>query len=197
MEKDSVLIKKILHGNLKAFRYLIDSHQRLVAHIVYRIVSNSADQEEICQEVFIKVYQNLSSFKFESKFSTWIGRIAYNTTVNYIRKEKLPLFDDIHTRTERESKMEDIDRMADIKSENPTPEEVVESIDRSMLIQKQIKNLPTPFRTILTLYHLEQMSYNEIGEIMNLPESTVKSYLFRGRKKLKEVLVNELQGEEI
>ncbi len=197
MEKDRVVIKKILQGNLRAFRLLIDSHQRLVAHIVYRMVSNAEDQEEICQEVFIKVYQNLSKFKFESKLSTWIGRIAYHTTVNHIRTEKLPLYDDIYTQTEKDSKVEEIDRMASIKSENPTPEEVVEAIDRDMLIQKQIENLPAPFRTILTLYHLEQMSYEEIGEIMNLPEGTVKSYLFRGRKKLKEVLVNELQGEEI
>ena len=197
LEKDSTLIKKILQGNLRAYRHLIDLHQRLVAHIVYRLVSNAEDQEEICQEVFIKVYQNLSKFKFESKLSTWIGRIAYNTTINYIRKEKLPLYNDIAIPTEKESEGEKIDHMASIKSANPTPEEFVESIDRNRLIHKQIENLPAPFRTILTLYHLEQLSYGEIGEIMNLPEGTVKSYLFRGRKKLKEVLANELQGEEI
>ncbi len=197
MEKDRVLINKILRGDLKAFQKLIESHQRLVAHIVYRLVSNSEDQEEICQDVFIKVHQNLSKFKFESKLSTWIGRIAYNTTLNFMRKERLPLIDDMNSKSDRNTAIEDVDRMASIKSNYPTPEEFVESLDRNMFIQTQIENLPAPFRAILTLFHLEEMSYQEIGEIMDLPEGTVKSYLFRGRKKLKGILATTLQGETI
>jgi len=197
LEKDRVLIKKILRGNLKAFHHLIELHQRLVAHIVYRMVTVTEDQEEICQEVFIKVYQNLSKFKFESKLSTWIGRIAYTTTLNYIRKERIPLLDDINIQTEKDSGIEGVDRLALLKSESPTPEAVMESLDRNRFIHKQVEKLPAPFRTILTLFHLEEMSYQEIGEILNMPEGTVKSYLYRGRKKLKEILAKELQGEII
>jgi RNA polymerase sigma-70 factor (ECF subfamily) len=84
-----------------------------------------------------------------------------------------------------------------IHTGDPSPLEKIETRDISNLINKNIEKLPTPYITIITLYHLEQMSYQEIAEIMNLPEGTVKSYLFRGRKKLKESLVKELEGEEI
>ena len=193
MEKDRILIKKVLRGNLKSFQELIKSHQRLVAHVVFRMVSNREDQEEICQEVFIKVYQNLSQFKFESKLSTWIGRIAYNTALNYMRKEKVTLMDDLRSETDHGT--DHANTLALLESDTPTPDQLTESHDRFSIIHKQMKKLPAIQRTILTLFHLEQMSYQEIGEIMHLPEGTIKSYLFRGRKKLKDVLVQELEGE--
>jgi RNA polymerase sigma factor (sigma-70 family) len=197
-DQDKLLVNKILNGDLKAFHSLVELYQKLVFHIVFRLISNKVDQEEVCHEIFIKVYENLSGFKFDAKLSTWIGRIAYHTTLNFLRKEKLPLLGDLTAPAAGDGNSQEEPQDTVIyKSESPTPEEIVESLDRSLLIQKQLDLLPAPFRTILTLYHLDQMSYQEIGKIMDLPEGTVKSYLFRGRKKLKEVLVRELQGEEL
>jgi RNA polymerase sigma-70 factor (ECF subfamily) len=173
-------------------------YQKLVVHIVFRLISRQEDREEICQEVFIKVYQNLSGFKFQSKLSTWIGKIAYTTTINYLRKEKIQGYTEIKN-SSNNIENEDVycDPIDRIQSDDLNPAETIERQDISKIIHKKIKQLPTPYQTIVTLYHLEQMSYQEIAEIMDLPEGTVKSYLFRGRKKLKESLVQELEGEEI
>jgi RNA polymerase sigma-70 factor (ECF subfamily) len=176
----------------------VERYEKLVVHVVFRLLSRQEDREEICQEVFIKVYQNLAGFKFQSKLSTWIGKIAYTTTINFLRKEKIPL------NGEQKNIFEDRDN-EDIRnnhnetvhSDYPSPLEIIEKQDMTVLIQKKIEQLPAPYQTIITLYHLEQMSYHEIAEIMELPEGTVKSYLFRGRKKLKDLLVLELEGEEI
>jgi RNA polymerase sigma-70 factor (ECF subfamily) len=198
VDKDKILSEKIIHGDLKAFRSLIEAYQKLVAHIVFRLVSNPADQEEICHEIFIKVYQSLPGFKFEAKLSTWIGRIAYNMTINHMRKEKIPLFGDIITDHMPQDENDGEKRGLElIDSAHPAPDEIVEAHDRNLLIQRQLNQLPAPYRIILTLFHLEQMSYQEIGSILDLPEGTVKSNLYRGRKKLKEGLIKELQGEEI
>jgi len=198
LETDRTLINRILGGNLNAFKDLVESYQKLVVHVVFRLISRQEDREEICQEVFIKVYQNLSGFKFQSKLSTWIGRIAYTTTINYLRKAKIQ--GNIEFRNSpNNNEIEDNnhDPLVMIHSDDLNPIETVERQETSKLIHKNIEKLPSPYQTIITLYHLEQMSYQEISEIMDLPEGTVKSYLFRGRKKLKESIEKELQGEEI
>ena len=197
MESDRIIVQKILSGDLNSFQRLIEMYQKLVVHVVFRLVSGKEDREEICQEVFIKVYQNLSGFKFQSKLSTWIGKIAFTTTINYLRKYKIQHDDEKKTyltMNEDENSYDPIDK---IHSDLPSPLEWMERENISALIQKNIEKLPTPYQTMITLYHLDQMSYQEIAEIMELPEGTVKSYLFRGRKKLKDLLVLELEGEEI
>ena len=198
LDKEQILVKKILRGNLNDFRELIENYQKLVGHIVFRLVHQPETREEIAQEVFIKVYQNLANFKFQSKLSTWIGRIAYNTTINYLRKEKIPLYEDIKPVQGIANTNEAYtDPLKSVEDKDSSPVDYIEERDRADLLKKQVEKLPVPYRTIITLYHLEQMSYQEISEIMDMPEGTVKSYLFRARKKLKDLLVSELQGEEI
>lgn len=196
MKTEQELVQTILGGDLNIFRQLIDKYQKLVVHIVFRLSSNPEDREEICQEVFIKVYQNLAGFKFQSKLSTWIGKIAYTTTINYLRKQKnmKPVNQIIH---DGNGNGESYDSLEFTPSTVLTPLQELEKDDMALLVQQKIKQLPPPYQTIITLYHLDQMSYQEISEIMELPEGTVKSYLFRGRKKLKELLVIELEGEEL
>jgi RNA polymerase sigma factor (sigma-70 family) len=182
------LVKKTLAGNKKAFESIIKRHQRLVSHIVFRMIHNPADQEDVCQDVFLKVYENLGGFKFESKLSTWIARIAYNTCLNYLEKKRVPLFDDL---TPEERSLE----RAPGNSGNPA--ESVEGKEISVLLRSEIDRMPVHYRTILTLYHLDQMSYKEIGETMELPEGSVKSYLFRARKLLKARLMTKYQPEDL
>ena len=88
MDTDQEIINRILDGDTNSFRQLVENYQRLVFHIVFRMIQNQTDCEEIAQDVFIKAYQNLSNFKFESKFSTWIGKITYNTCINFLQKKK-------------------------------------------------------------------------------------------------------------
>ncbi|MFQ5638066.1 MAG: RNA polymerase sigma factor [bacterium] len=188
MINDKLLIDKILAGTPNAFPTLIRQYQRLVCHIVFRMVPNDLDREDVCQNVFIKVYKNLAKFQFESKVSTWIAKIAYNTCLNHLKKKAVPLFDDLTAPDES------IDNcVPDLYS----PADYAAKKDLSSKLQAEIEKLPLQFRTILTLYHLDEMRYAEITEILGLPEGTVKSYLFRARKMLKERLMSQYQQEDL
>lgn len=188
MKESRILIERIKAGDKNAFRTLIEMHQRLVGHIVFRMISNAADRKDLCQDVFLKVYQNLTGFRHESKVSTWIATIAYNTCINYLQKKKVSLFDD-HTPEDKS--------LENISGNHMLPDEFVEERDIASRLQNEIGKLDVHLRTILTLYHLDEMSYNEIAQIMDLPEGTVKSYLFRARKRLKERLMSKYKKEEI
>jgi RNA polymerase sigma factor (sigma-70 family) len=182
------LVRTILTGDKEAFRALVERYQRLVSHVVFRMIPNPGDREDLCQEVFLKVYENLPSFRFDAKLSTWIARIAYNTSVSHLEKAKPYLY-------EGDSAEDDpLDRVSDC---GPLPDEYAEARDLSFRLAGEIDKLPALYGTILSLYHLEGMSYNEIREVMQLPEGTVKSYLFRARRLLKERLLAKYQREEL
>jgi RNA polymerase sigma factor (sigma-70 family) len=183
-----LLVKKTLAGNRKAFESIIQQHQRLVSHIVFRMVPNQPDREDICQDVFVKVYQHLGSFQFESKLSTWIAKIAYNTCLNYLEKKKVLLFDDISG---------DDRSLESLPGNALAPDRLAEEKQTSSLLRKEIRKLPVHYKTIITLYHLDHMSYNEISEAMDLPGGTVKSHLFRARRLLKERLMSKYQPEDL
>lgn len=181
-------ISAILQGDQAAFRFLVEKYQGLVSHIVFRMINNSADREDACQDVFLKIYRSLSGFRFQSKLSTWIAKIAYNTSLNYLEKRKLPLFED---RISGEVSLQEYAHYTD------SPAKILETDETRRCLEREIRRIPVQYRTILTLYHIEEMSYREIGEIMELPEGTVKNYLFRARKYLKEKLSVKYQPEEL
>lgn len=185
---NQTLVKQILAGDQQAFRMFIETNQRLVAHIVFRMIPTTADREDLCQDIFLKAYQHLAGFQFESKLSTWLGRIAYNTCINFLEKKRVQLWGDLAAEN---------DSLDQFMGTEIAPDTFTEKSDISNRLLQEIEKLPLPYRTILTLYHLEEMSYLEIGEIMQLPEGTVKSYLFRARKKLKDKLMAEYQQEAL
>jgi RNA polymerase sigma-70 factor (ECF subfamily) len=201
MQVEKAYIEKIVSGDMQAFREFIEEYQRLVCHVVFRMVLNESDREEICQEVFVKIYQNLGKFEFKSKLSTWIARIAYNTCINYLKKKKVPLYDDLaeaEWQLPGEGAAESADSYIDsVAGEMPLADELMMSRELNQFLHAEINRLPLQYRTILTLYHLDELSYKEIEEIVNLPEGTVKSYLFRARKLLKERLLENYPAEEL
>ena len=182
------IIKKILSGNTDGFRFIIEDHQRLVMHIVVRMVKNPADREDLCQDIFVKVFQNLKRFKFQSKLSTWIGTIAYNHCINYLEKMKVPLYEDL---------LPEGGTIHDVGEQQSTPLKHAEAKDIATRLQTELQQLPIHYRTILTLYHVDEMSYKEIGEITGLPEGTVKNYLFRARQIMKKQLSDRYQQEDL
>lgn len=182
------LVERVTAGNQGAFRNLIESYKNLVSHIIYRNIFNEADREDLCQEVFLKVFENLSRFQFQSKLSTWIAKITYNACINYLEKKKVPLFDDFSP--------EDF-TLDDFSGSLPSPAHNVESDDMMSRLTILIQKLPIRYRTILTLFHLHDMRYAEIGEVLELPEGTVKNYLFRARKILKEMVMSQYKEEEL
>lgn len=178
---DQEIVSRVLRGDQGAFKHLIEANQQLVGHMIGRLIDNDEDREELCQDVFMKVYASLGTFKFDSKLSTWIATIAYRMAVNRLRKNK------------RMPAEEDLDKH-DFHVGNESS--VTEDADYARFIRSLIDQMPVTYKTILTLYHLDGFSYQEIVSVMNLPEGTVKNYLFRARAKLKE-LSEPLLGKEL
>jgi RNA polymerase sigma factor (sigma-70 family) len=187
MNEDALIVSRILKGDMQAFKALVQQHQRLVVHMVGRLINDKQDVEDVCQEVFLKVYQKLSGFSFQSKLSTWIATIAYRTAVNYLKKKNRMMMDDI----------EEAGLEAKYAVESDTPERLFERKNLHIFIHQEIEKLPLQYRIVLTLYHLEGMQYAEIEEITGMPEGTVKNYLFRARKLLKDRLMMQLPKEAL
>jgi RNA polymerase sigma factor (sigma-70 family) len=184
MENEQELVRRIISGERQGFRLLIERYQRLVLHMAGRIIRNDTELEDLCQDIFIKIYQELPKFRFQSKLSTWIATVAYRTAINYAKKKKIPVSDLAENALEHHQTA-------------ITPESLYSQKTLKELIHKHVDKLPVHYRTVLTLYHLEDMNYKEIGEITQMPEGTVKNYLFRARKLLKEQLQTYLPQEEM
>jgi RNA polymerase sigma-70 factor (ECF subfamily) len=193
MDNDRTQIQRILGGEPRAFEALIHDHRKLVFHVVARLIPNRSDREEICQDVFVKVYQNLSKFQFESKLSTWIARIAYNTSLSYLEKKRLMLYEDLKT----EEDDAEYPIAADAWHEEQGMDGKLMEREIRGVLETEITRLPVHYRTVLTLYHVDELSYEEIGLVMNMPQGTVKSYLFRARRMLKERLLSQYREEEL
>ncbi len=190
------LVERILDGDREAFLTFIDRYERLVKHVVFRMVDDERDREELCQDVFVRAHRYLDGFRFESKLSTWLARIARNTCLNHLEKKQVPLYAD-----EAPSPEGDRPDARTALNRVPDPEEDVAeaTVDRQRrdVVREGIDALSEHYRTALTLYHLEGMSVSQISEVMDNPEGTVKSHLYRGRKKLKDWLLDRYQREEI
>lgn len=170
---DKTIVTNILNGNIQDFAIVVENTERLVTQIVRKMTTNEDDQKDLVQDIYFKTYQNLSSFQFKSKLSTWIANIAYNTTINYLQKKKIPIIG-IEITGEDNFKI----------NENPELETIkTETVE---ILNAKIAKLPPLYKTLITLYHLEELTNKEIAEITNLPEGTIKSYLYRARKILKD-----------
>ena len=173
--EDNELISQILNGNMNAFTFLVNRYRKLVVHITGRLIQRQDEIEDVSQEVFMKVYQNLGKYRNECKLSTWIATIAYNVSINYLRKFK---------KTDLTSK----DDTSILRSLTDFKTDDYEQIDLHRYIRDQIELLPVHYRSVITLFHLEEFSYQEIEQITGMPEGTVKSYLFRAKAILKDKL---------
>lgn len=168
------LVKAILRNDRDAFRELILRYERLVMQIVCRMVKRAPDQEDLCQEVFLKVYDKLEHYRFEAKLSTWIGRIAFNTCVNFLQRKNVVWMD--------------VEEQEDIKTTSKQPDELLATKEQSILLWKLVDELPAIQQTIISLFHQEQLTMDEISTMLDMPMGTIKSYLHRARQTLKKKL---------
>jgi len=190
------LVERILDGDREAFLAFIDRYERLVKHVVFRMVDDDRDREELCQDVFVRAHRSLDGFRFESKLSTWLARIARNTCLNHLEKKEVPLYADEAPAPDGGTP----DARAALNRVPDPAEDVTAATEARQwrdLVREGIQALSEHYRTALTLYHLEGMSVSQISTVMENPEGTVKSHLYRGRKKLKEWLLERYQREEL
>lgn len=194
---DQQLVEKVLRGNTNAFSAIIKSTEKLVAQIVFKMIDNPEERKDIAQDVYLKAFSKLSGFKFQSKLSTWIAQIAYNTCLSYLEKKKLFFPGAINNENNDTDNALELISAQSINAFDNEPENLLSKKEISGILKVEIEKLSPIYKTLITLYHNEEMSYEEIAEITALPEGTVKSYLFRARKTLKENLLLQYKKEEL
>ena len=179
MKDDRAMVQAVLERAPGAFERLVVLHQNLVWHMVYRMVQHREDAEELSQEVFLRVHQKLHQFRYDSALSTWIGSIAFSIATRYLQRKRIAIADD--NEEDEGSLLERVGDDFDLEASHA---------DRELHahVGEAMKNLSPIQRTLVTLYHLEEMSLLDIARITELPEGTVKNYLFRARLKLRKAL---------
>ncbi len=173
---DSLLCREILAGNERAFAELAGRYRKRLFGLGYSFFKNADDSEDFIQDVLVKVYMSLAQFRGESRFSTWLMRIAYNTGINSIRRTK-----------EYTSLAEDFD----IADPGESPEQEHLRSCAASAVREAVSELPERYRICVDMYFFYDMPYADIGEVTGLPVNTIKSHVFRAKKILRERLDEE------
>ncbi len=177
-KSDDSLIMLFQNGEREVFRYLVERYQEKVRNIIFSIFNDTDMVDDIAQEVFIKVYQALQNFRFESSFYTWVYRIAVNKCRDELRKKKVKRFFSFNS----------FEKTTNLKIENMATTTFDDENLRGV-IEESLKKLPEKFRMPIILKDIDGMSYDEIAEVLECEVGTVKSRLSRGRTMLKEILM--------
>jgi RNA polymerase sigma-70 factor, ECF subfamily len=184
---DQQVVRLARDGSERAYRELIGRYQRPVFSLIYRMVRDRERAEDLAQDTFIKVLNNIDRYRPEFKFSSWIFKIAHNTSLDHLRKkepETLSLDGSPHARTAAETEASTITP----ESGDETPEQYTLNRELGAAIEGALGTLRTEYRTAIVLCHVEGRPYEEIAEIMDVPLGTVKTYIHRGRKELMQRL---------
>ena len=179
---DLFYIQRVKAGDIRAFSAIVLKYQKMVFTIVLKIVDNREDAEDIMQEIFVKAFKSLDRFKEESEFSTWLYRIAYNTTISELRKRKIsfvPIDDNLNPDNSPVTDEETLD-VAEIKLQ---------------YLDEALKKLSPDEIFLVTLYYYKEQSIEAISEVSNLSVANVKVKLHRIRKKLAFEINRLLQDE--
>jgi RNA polymerase sigma factor (sigma-70 family) len=195
---DQYLVDQVRKGDQRAFAQIIRQTEGLVAQIVFKMIPVPGDRQDIVQDVYLKAFSNLPGFRFNAKLSTWLGKITYNTCLHYLEKKKLVFLPGANEQeNEPADKLDQLNLQQQNFSQNNV-EKALSGKELTSILGTAIRTLSPPiYQTLITLYHQEELSYAEIAEITSLPEGTVKNYLFRARKALKENLLSNYKKEEL
>ncbi len=179
---DAQLIEFVLNGREDGFEELVKRYQRPIVGYVFRMLNDYDSALDVSQEVFIKVYNSLSRYRSEYKFSTWLYRIAHNAAIDHIRRNSV-LTQSIETESE------DGAYQLQLESPLPTPEDDRERSEWRTEIDAVVKCLPQGYRELIVLRHSRDLSYDEIADITSLPLGTVKNRLFRARELMRNIFI--------
>ncbi|MBO8156982.1 MAG: RNA polymerase sigma factor SigW [Bacillaceae bacterium] len=176
-------IKQVKKGDQSAFEEIVSFYQNKVFQICYRMLGNSHEAEDAAQETFVRAYMNIHSFDEKRKFSTWLYRIATNLSIDRIRKKKPDYFLDAEIKGS-----DGLTMYSQIATEQRLPEEEVESLELQDYIQQQILSLPPKYRSVIVLRYIDELSLQEISDVLDMPIGTVKTRIHRGREALRKKL---------
>ena len=178
-QDDLLLVAASKNGDQEAFAQLVQRYQRRVFNLVYRMLQQYEEATEITQDAFLAAWQGLPAFRGDARFSTWLYRIAYNCSLKQLelrRRDRV-----LQVALEAEKNLEHANNEQRENAE-------LDAHDRQELVQEHLSQLPAKYRIVLILRHLQDMTYEEMAEILTMPIGTIKTHLFRARNLLKERL---------
>ena len=180
LRADRALVDDVLAGKPGAFERLVREYQGLCWHVVERMVRHPEDTRELCQEAFLRIYQSVHQYRGESALKSWVAQVAYSVAKRHLERKRIPILET----TAEEDSSPLVEQLSDgVNIEGAAADEEI-----SQHLHRAIDALPPLQRTILTLYHLEEMQIAEIALLTGVAEGTIKSHLFRSRKQLRVAL---------
>nr|WP_284691831.1 sigma-70 family RNA polymerase sigma factor [Pinirhizobacter soli] len=174
------MVEAVLARVPRSFEELISRYQGLCWHIVLRMVRNPEDARDICQETFLRIFKYLHQYRFDSPLKSWVAQVAYSVAKRHLERKRIPIADEPDD-PEAGSLLDSVSDGFDLEAANAD-----DQINR--LLHAAIDALPALQRSLLTMYHLDELSISEIASITGVPEGSVKSHLFRSRKRLRQWL---------
>lgn len=179
------LIDQLQQGKNAAYRYLLSEYRLRVVNIAHSLLHSRDDAEEVAQDVFVEVFRSIASFRGESKLSTWLYRVAVNKSLNYKRSKRWSFFVQLDKVMQSDGVL--------IDNNTPTPEEHLLKNERNELLYKAIDSLPERQRIAFTLQKYENLSQEEIAQVMQTTVSAVESHLYRAKQELQRILEKKLR----
>jgi len=185
-EEEQGIIALVLDGKTSAFEELVLAHQDKVYSLALRMTGNEDDARDMAQEAFLKAYSNLSNFRGDSKFSVWLYRLTSNVCIDFLRRRKrkhavsLTFINEDNEAQEQE-----------LPDERFAPDTITEQRELRDAVQRGLMTLPDDYRQILVMREISGLSYSEIGEVLDIEQGTVKSRIFRARKRLVAILMKD------
>ncbi len=183
-EEEQIIIRRVLDGDSNAFEKLLLDNQTNVYNLSLKMLGNPEDAMDASQEAFLRAFRSLDSFQGDSRFSVWLYRLTSNVCIDILRKKR--------RRTEVSLTVvndEDEESELEIPDERFSPDAVLDKAERVRAVREGLQKLPEEYRRILTLREISGMSYEELADTLELELGTVKSKLFRARKKLCSILM--------
>lgn len=190
---DQDLVLLCLRGDERAARELVERFQRPVFSLVYRMVRDRELAEDLSQEVFVRTFHNLERYDRSYRFSSWLFKIAYNLTVDHLRRKNLPTIS-MHGSPDAVTAERQEATSLTIASSEELPDDLLEAKELADHLEEAIDVLRPEYRTAILLRHVEGRAYEEIAEIMEIPLGTVKTYIFRARRELRDALLQLWEG---
>lgn len=185
-DQESSIINQIIGGDTQAFAVLVDRYKDLVFTLAIRMLKNREEAEEVSQDTFIKVFKALPKFKGESKLSTWVYKVAYNTCLDRIKKNK-NRYNEVALDSFSEHQIKTVDNAL----------HALEEKEQQQAIQDCLQQLASKDSFLLTLFYFEELSLEEISKVANMEANTVKVNIHRARKRLANILKQRLEPETI
>lgn len=186
-KEDLQLIHDAMRGNQGAYKKLMKKYREQIFHLIARIIRDREQVADLTQETFVKAFASLKSFNEEYAFSTWLYKIATNSSIDFIRKKKLDTLS-----IDKPIAAEESDYSFQIADTTYQPDKKIIQTQRTRLIEEAIEQLPEKYKRVIVLRHSEDRDYAEIAKMLKLPIGTVKAHIFRARELLNKYLRSQI-----